>query len=540
MLSTRFWRFIPFTMQLTGLLVYCAANPAITADDWDRYEKAPPNHALLSDTLNGWYFAPNDLKNLYDGTLQRLEALQVEVDGGQVSAKDATEELAELKLRLQTVREKIEESRVHVAGAEIHEQTETIEFELGPEKRLAITSNHVRIVGWQGPKVKVELRKLVLSSDQKPVDEQLKAISIHHEHGKPEFAGQTDEEWNAQEAEFMARDGATLSKEQLEERRKFVDDIRQSYAHHRELLGKEIDQLMLKGLEYDQNKFVEMKVKSNGGDGRSGSVRQRYAELTVYVPECTSVCVRGARRGLLIENLAASLTVVDEDSTDSDARSRFEIQGLKGDLLCENFPLQVIANVVGHVSIVSTTEFGVEGAGTSHHDDLRDMTPARPYSVAVHGVTEGVRLRYGRVRLDLQDIAGTIDVENEFGDTHFSSTAPLAGSAHRIVSQSGRIDVELSPAAWKSVPVLAVTNHGGSRTNISREEFDDFHLSGEDKHDQVRRDWSGFRTVIEGEERFAVFQLFDRFAAILSDGERKTGLDLLTRNGRIVVLRQQP
>jgi hypothetical protein len=379
---------------------------------------------------------------------------------------------------------------------------------------------------------------MVLSSDQKPVDEHLNAISIHHEHGKPGFAGQTDAERDAQEAEFMAKDGARLSKEQLEKRRRFVDSIRQNYAHHRELLGKVIDQLTVKGLEYDQNGFVEMKVMSDGGDGRSGSVRQRYAELRVYVPECTSVCVRGARRGLLIENLAASLTVVDEDSTDSDAGSRFEIQGLKGNLLCQNFPLQVIANVQGHVSITSTTEFGVEGAGTNHHDGLRDMTPARPYSVTLDGVTEGVRLHYGRVRLDLQDIAGTIDVENEFGDTHFSSTAPLADSAHRIVSQSGRIDVELSLDAWKSVPVLAVTNHGGSRTNIPREEFDDFHLSGEDKHDQVRRDWSGFRTVVEGEERFAVFRLIDRFAAILGDGERTHGLDLLTRNGHIVVLRK--
>lgn len=538
MMNTGFCRFLMFSLQLTGLIAYGAANLAVAVDERDTYTKAPPNHALLSSSVNGWYYVPKELKHLYDGTLERLEALQTEVNDGQISAKDATEELAELKLRLQAIREKIKETRVHVAGADIHEQTETIEFEIGPEKRLAITSNHVRVVGWPGPKVKVELRKMVLSSDQKPVDEQLKSISILHEHGKAEFAGPTDEQRDAQEAEFMAKNGARLSKKQLEDRRRFVDEIRQSYAYHRELLGKEIDQLTVKGLEYDQNGFVEMKVMSDGGDGRAGTVRQRYAELTVYVPECASVCVRGARRGLLVENLAASLTIVDEDSTDSDARSRFEIQGLKGNLACRNFPLQVIANVQGHVAIVSTTEFGVEGAGTSHHDDLRDMTPARPYSVSIHGVTEGVKLRFGRVRLDLQDIAGTIDIENEFGDTHFSSAAPLADSTHRIVSQSGRIDVELSQAAWKSVPVLAVTNHGGSRTNIPREEFDDFHLSGEDKHDQVRRDWSGFRKVVEGEEQFAVFRLIDRFAAILSDGERTSGLDLLTRSGRIVVLRK--
>jgi len=524
------------SMNLSALTMDGTIAQLSAADEWETFAKAPSNHSLLSNSLNGWYFVPKDLKKQYDDTMQRLEALQTSVDGGHVTVKEATAELASLKTQLQAMRTQLEKNRVHVEGAAIHEQTETIEFEPAPEKRLAITANDVRVVGWPGPKIKVELKKLVLSSDGTSVDEQLKAISIVHQRGKVEFAGQTDDEWDSQEAEFLANDGAKLNKQQLEERRQFVDGIRGSYAHHRDLLGKDIDHLTVKGLEYDQNGHVQMRVKSEGGDGQAGSVRQRYAELTVYVPESTSVCIRGARRGLLVENLTAELTIVDEDSTDT-GRGRFEVRGLKGDLLCKDFPLQVIAGVRGHVAITSMTEFGVY-AGLSYRNGLQNMTPGRPFSVTLQDVTEGVRLRYGRVRLNLQDISGTIDVWNEFGDTHFSATAPLASSAHRIVSQSGRIDAELSEDAWESTPVIAVTNYGGVQTNIPREEFEDFHLSGQHKPKDLRRNWSGFRTVVEGKDRFAIHQLIHRFDAILEARERSSGLDLLTRNGRVVVLRK--
>ena len=519
---------------ITGIKI----DPKDLADRREQAIQAPPKHAILSNTLNGWQFVPIALKLEYDTTLKRLESLQVEVDAGRVSAHDAIADLAELKGLLQSLRAKIEASRVHVAGAQINEQTETIEFELGPEKRLAITANQVRVVGWKDAKVKVELKKIVLSVDDKPVDDQLKAIHIVHEHGPATFAGQTDAEWQASEAEFMAKDGATLTAEQLAGRRKLVDEIRQSYAIHLELLSKDIDQLSVAGLDYESNPIITTKVNSEGGDGQWGSARQRYAEMTVFVPACKSVCVRGAKRGLLVEDLHGSLTIVEEDSTDSDARGRFEVQGLTGNLTCRSFPLQLIANVKGHINVESFSEFGVEGAGTSHRNDMREMTPARPYSVSVNDITDGVDLRFGRVNLNLKNIAGKIDVENEYGDTDFVATGKLTEAAHRIVSQSGRIDVKLSDEAWNAVPVVAVTNHGGVRTNIDRQQFSDFHLSGPDKHSRVRRDWSGFRKAIEGEDQLAIFNLLDRFDAVSESKSRSNGLDLMTRSGRIAIVRE--
>lgn len=500
--------------------------------------KAPPKHALLANSLNGWYFVPMEFKEQYDSTVNRLEALQGNVDSGRLKAKEAQAELEKLREQLEALRIAIEASKIHITGANINEQIETLEFELGPERRLAITTNHVHVVGWDGPKVKVELKKIVLAPDDKPVDEHLKAIKIVHTHDRAAFAGKTQAEWDAEEREYLAKDGAKLTEAQRAARRKFLAEIQQSYAIHRDVVGKTIDQLTVAGLDYESNRSITLRVSSEGGSGQYGSTRQRYAELTVYVPKCVSVCVRGARRGLFVEKLNAALTIVDEGSTDSDARGRFEVHGLTGDLLSSNFPLRAITDVTGHATVTATQEFGVEGSGLTHSNNLRDMTPAKPIGVQVHNVTDGVDLRFGRVRLDLRDIQGKLNVSNEFGDTRLVATKPFPAAAHRIVTQSGRIDVELSPEAWSSSVILAVTNHGGIRTNVAREEFDDFHLEGIDKHDGTRRSWPGFRTVVKDEDRFAVFNLLDRFQAITENTERAAGLDLFSRSGSITILRK--
>ena len=72
---------------------------------------------------------------------------------------------------------------------------------------------------------------------------------------------------------------------------------------------------------------------------------------------------------------------------------------MKGNLISRDFPLQTVTSVTGHVTIEATQEFGVEGAGTRHFDNLRDFTSARPLEVQVDQVSGGVDLRFGRVLL---------------------------------------------------------------------------------------------------------------------------------------------
>ena len=113
-----------------------------------------------------------------------------------------------------------------------------------------------------------------------------------------------------------------------------------------------------------------------------------------------------------------------------------------------------------------------------------------------------------------------MNVRNEFGDTRLLAYTAFRGHRIGIISQSGRIDIELSAAAWSSVPVVAVTNYGGLRTNIPREEFDEFHLEGQDKHDGSRRSWAGFRPVVKDEDGFAAVRSHGTISA--GAGGRRT------------------
>lgn len=530
---------LPLVVDVCLLFVAILALPLTSrGEEREGARQAPPGHAIVGETINGWYFAPKELKDEYDSVLSRLEDLQSDVDAGKGDVKKARAMLDELREKLKSLRLAVNATRILVEGADLHEQTETIEFDLGPEKRLAITANKVRVVGWDGPKVKVELKKTVLSPDGKPVDEQLKEIRLNHKHERAEFAGKTDAEWEASEAEFLAKDGATLTPEQRENRKKFVDSIRQSYAIYRDLLGKPVDQITVEGMDYQSNKVVSMNVKSENGDGRMGSVRQRYAEVIAYVPKCVSVTVRGAERGLRVENLAADLVITPHDSTDSDARAKSTVEGLHGNLVCHDFVLNAVNKVKGNVKIELTTENGFEGSAHNHRNGIRTMTAGRAIATAVHNVGGDVDLKFGRVALDLKAIGGTLNVVNRFGNTSFEAQGTLAKTAHRVFSESGRIDVTLSDDAWKAVPILVVTHHGGVRTNVDREEFDDFSLEGEDKSDHSRSTFRGCRTVVEREDRFAVFQLFDRFAAIATGTPRSPGLDLFSRSGNLSVTRE--
>ena len=126
--------------------------------------------------------------------------------------------------------------------------------------------------------------------------------------------------------------------------------------------------------------------------------------------------------------------------------------------------------------------------------------------------------------------------------SHPSLPLPYCPTGYRV-QPLGRNSAQGRPHTARH-PGLTATGFLGSPAetfsgrNIPREEFDDFHLEGQDKHDGWRRSWTGFRTAQKDEDRFAVFALFDRFQLAVEDTERPAGLDLLSRNGSIVILRK--
>jgi hypothetical protein len=115
--------------------------------------------------------------------------------------------------------------------------------------------------------------------------------------------------------------------------------------------------------------------------------------------------------------------------------------------VARNVPLKQISDVEGRVEITATNEFDNAGAGTSYRDNMRHLQAGHLLPVRIQGVRDGVKVWYGRANLELAEIGGTIDVRNDFGNTHLTAAGPFTQAAHRIITESGRIDVELSSAA---------------------------------------------------------------------------------------------
>ena len=70
-------------------------------------------------------------------------------------------------------------------------------------------------------------------------------------------------------------------------------------------------------------------------------------------------------------------------------------------------------------------------------------------------------VNFCRADLTLEDIGGRVDVENEFGRTVWHAVRPIAITDHRIVSQSGAIEVGISPSALGQLDVALFTSLWG-------------------------------------------------------------------------------
>jgi len=153
---------------------------------------APDSHVQLKDTASGTYYVAKPLKEEYDRLLSRLKTLQADIESERTSGAVALNSLKTLQTDLIRLRDEIEKKKLFVPVAKTHVQTETITFDLGSEKLLVITADNVRLVGWEGPGVKVEFEKTVLSTDGKLDEAELKGLKVIHKHARiPEQVGLT-------------------------------------------------------------------------------------------------------------------------------------------------------------------------------------------------------------------------------------------------------------------------------------------------------------------------------------------------------------
>jgi hypothetical protein len=518
-------------VAMSVLLIWLSAAGPVAAQNERLQATAPDNHVEFKDTRSGSYFIAKPLKEKYDGLLARLKNLRTEIDAGRISGVDAQRQLASLQVELQELRDLIQKSMKHVSAAFENKTTETMKFELGPEKCLVITGDNARIIGWDKPYVQCELEKIVLSKSEMPVDDDFKTLQVVHQHGKAEgLVGKTAAEYQAEEEQFLAsEDGKKLNDTQREFRRKLVDSIHSQYSIFQDFQGKEIDTIHVVGLTGQEgNRQITLQLTSNVGQSlRSEWVR--HARLTVYVPKTTALATRGGLEYLDIQNVQSALVITSQGSHNRDYEGEYKVQGVEGSVVVDDAPITLVENVSGNVTILSTMDYA--NSGTQHEGDSRIhyFYPALPCTCKdIRGDLTGW---FSRVSLNVQGVSGKIDVRNEFGDTTLTPHGKLAVQCHRLISEAGRIELIVKADELGDLPLFAMTQCGTVRTNASRELLDSVSLSGADDQ-AIMRHWSGFRRPPPpGEFDF----IHPRFSAAINGEDREPAVDVISRGGTVVV-----
>jgi hypothetical protein len=214
-----------------------------------------------------------------------------------------------------------------------------------------------------------------------------------------------------------------------------------------------------------------------------------------------------------------------------DYRAQYVVSNLDGPLTASDIGIHRIDGVAGDVSILATAH--AEDIGTTHGPDGVTKRPLARGEASYREIRGNLEARFCRTDLTLEGIAGRVDVENAFGRTAWRSDRPIAVSDHRIVSQSGPIDVRFTPAAAGTLPLALATECGTIRLPQGKGELEDAMYAG-GLGDGPRQSWYGFFSG-RGNRRGGDLSgsPLDRIAAAMRGQRRPAGIDILSRAGTI-------
>ena len=492
------------------LALTCLNVPALAADDVrDAKGEAPPNHVLLRETRGGAFYVARPLKEQYDKILSRVRTLRSNLDAQRVTGPDVLLELQWLRDQLNLLSARLEHDKVLVSPLKIHTERVETTFDLGPERTLVITAGRIHVEGWDQPQVKCVLDKTVLSADEKPVDKQLQAIKLVHQHGRaPQLLK------NPVGPEAAADDRLIL-----------VEQSRvAAFSQGR------VDTVQIDGLMDNLQLYAQIE-SPNGGGRSSGTQWQRDADLTVYVPHCKAVALRGCNGAVDVRGVRADLLLVPGGAWGGDHHDDdpFAVRDLHGSLTSVGVTLDRIESIHGDVNHTGRLPHTTE---TFSGDNQRTIFTT-PRTLACSDIHGDLTAWFVRTDLFLHDIAGRIDVRNDFGRTDLTISSPLPDKPHRILSQSGRIDIHL-PAQLPTLPILALTNSGTVQTNTPRDLLPIRTFALDNPFDP-RQDWRGVASPTFGKSQHEESEISSRLTAALEDHDRSSGLDLISRDGTIRV-----
>jgi hypothetical protein len=205
------------------------------------------------------------------------------------------------------------------------------------------------------------------------------------------------------------------------------------------------------------------------------------------------------------------------------------VRNLHGLLVSRNVGLNLVENIEGSVTIAGNT---AQREIFYDKERLTEMMKANEPLVC-RKIAGDLTLRLLMVNTAIEEIGGRVDVVNESGNTHWSLTAPLADSSHRIVSQTGRIDVQIARDVF--LPIEAVSECGVLRINkqddVGQEEIEYGHTYS------ASQSWYGFRVPTAPR---SPREQSERLSAVLEGRNRTAGVDLASREGTIVVQYEKP
>lgn len=504
--------------NLFGEVGICNKPDEITA-------QAPPNHEVFKHTATGVVYIPSDLAKKWEQLQRELESSNDELKHS--PSESAREKSARLLQGKQELEQQIEKKQVLVEPFNSYQRRETIEIGLSESGNIVITSDEVRIRGWNGDKIKCVVEKFILGTEQ-PSDGEFSAIKVEHQiRDAADLVGKTAEARAKEEAKYLASEqGRQLSPEALKSRGEILRSIDARFEPFTALQGKPCNILSIKGLTFQEgNQHMSGATKSLGGGATSGGYWKRSAQVTIYVPKCANLVVRGCQKLVDIKSVHSNLILTTDGSQDLDYDSKvFSVVDHHGDVDIYDAPIQRIHKVVGSVNVRQLEEF--VNTHTLHTGGMRKISREPPRHLSISEVNGNLTANVIRADLVLGPIDGIIDVVNEYGDTSFQALQQLEEAAHRIVSHSGKIELVLA-AQGLGIPLYAYSQVGEVEENLGQDALRNRMFS------TSSRSWHGFETPAKGGPGF--FLMTSRPSAAWHSEDRKPGLDLVSVSGSIVV-----
>ena len=473
--------------------------------------EAPDGHAVLRHDLAGTYFVPTALKEKYDSLIIDVKNLEAEIGAGRIGEIQAQRRIEKLQQELQETIKQLDASQVHVSAAVLRKKSHSEDFRLGGDSCLFIDAQKVRIVGWDQPRVKCVIEKMVLSPDDSPAGAEFEAIRLVHR---------------------SVPAGEIVSKLDTKEPRRSEEVVDEKLLLKRvafeQLWGKTIDAIRIEGLTHKEgNRQIQLKVDSKGGTTNFRLQWRRHIRLTVYVPaSCRIVAVRGAMEGLDVESLDASLELKGQGSRDY---ATYRIRNVSGSVIATGVPIDTLENIKGDVSVVLTAY--VEDSSEAHREGTRTRQFAYPRDNVYRNIGGDFRAWFCRTNLHLENLTGMIDVRNDFGDTKLVVRSKLVPKAHRIVSQAGHIEVQLPEDALSDLPLSAMSECGRIRIPQSFDMLDSLQFTTTG-WEGVRRSWGGF---VSKSRQESGYMYMIRVSLVLHGKGREPGLDLISRAGSVKI-----